>query len=49
MAHVFEVRNSGEMVLNSFVADPGGFEGMLIYNTSNKCLKFYNGTLWVNI
>ena len=46
MGSTFEVKNTGEMLLKSFTSDPSGAEGMVIYNSTDKKLKFYNGTAW---
>lgn len=46
MGNTFEVKNTGEMKLKSFSSDPSGTEGMIIYNSTDKKLKFYNGTEW---
>jgi len=48
MGSVFEVKNAGEMILKSFSEDPSGAEGMVIYNSTDKKVKFYNGTGWVD-
>lgn len=39
-----ELRNAKAQVLS---ADPTGVEGKFIYNSTDKQLKFYNGTAWV--
>ena len=40
-----ELRNAKAQVLS---ADPTGVEGKFIYNSTDKQLKFYNGTAWVS-
>ena len=40
-----ELRNAKAQVL---AADPSGVEGKFIYNSTDKQLKFYNGTAWVS-
>jgi hypothetical protein len=47
MTHVWDVINTGEMKLKSFAADPVGAEGMVIYNSTSKLLKYYNGSAWI--
>lgn len=40
-----ELRNAKAQVLS---ADPTGVEGKFVYNSTDKQLKFYNGTAWVS-
>jgi len=48
MGDIFEVKNTGEMKLKSFSSDPSGEEGMMIYNSTDKKLRFYDGSSWVD-
>jgi hypothetical protein len=40
-----ELRNAKAQVLST---DPTGVEGKFVYNSTDKQLKFYNGTAWVS-
>lgn len=46
MGNTWEVDNTGRMKLKSFSSDPSGTEGMVIYNSTDKAMKVYNGTEW---
>jgi len=48
MGNTFEVLNTGEMKLKNFTSNPTPVEGMLIYNSTDKKLRVYNGTAWVD-
>jgi len=46
MGDTFEVKNTGEVKLKLFSSDPSGTEGEIIYNSTDKKLKYYNGSSW---
>jgi hypothetical protein len=46
MGNIYEVKNSGEILLNKFSTNPTPAEGMLIYNCTDKKLRYYDGTSW---
>ena len=48
MGTTYEVKNSGEILLKKFSANPTPAEGMVIYNCTDKKLRFYNGTAWTD-
>lgn len=35
-------------VLSGYSVNPVGVEGQIIFNTTDKKIKFYNGTEWVD-
>ena len=35
--------------LQQLATDPAGFEGQIIFNTTNKTLKYYSGTAWIEL
>jgi hypothetical protein len=48
MGTIHEVKNTGEILLKLFPSNPvSPVEGMIIYNSTDKKLKFYDGTQWV--
>jgi len=49
MGTIFEISNTGVMFLKGQTSNPGSpVEGMLIYNTTDNKLRFYDGTQWVD-
>jgi len=48
MGNTFQVNNDGSVKLKDFSSDPSGEEGMMIYNSTDKKMKFYDGTAWVD-
>jgi hypothetical protein len=49
MGSIEEVKNTGEIILKSFSSNPSGVEGMLIYNSTDKKIRFHNGSNWVDV
>jgi len=48
MGNIFEVKNTGEMKLKSFTSNPTVDEGTVIYNSTDKKLRYYDGTDWAD-
>ena len=49
MGDIYEVKNTGEVKLNKFATNPDPTEeGTVIYNTTDKKLRYYNGVEWVD-
>jgi len=40
---------NGSLELANFTADPSGIEGQVIYNSTDKKVKFYDGSSWVEV
>jgi len=50
MGTKFEVDNTGVMTLKGQASNPGSpVEGMLIFNSTDKKVRFYDGTGWVDV